>query len=184
MDDNGKPDSEACDHRCGCGHDQQDHSTSGWCNAEGEQCSLNNGHYPSECSSTFTPDPGAFDKGRLVKSNTFMMNMRPGERPRLDIKKLRPFEMIFRTVPDDELEPDDEELRGRIVTPLTPSGSKLSIPCLPVLVLADTDGFLAGEVVWLGRTVASMLERSARVLVCRGDSAPLLPITSAFIAPL
>jgi predicted amidophosphoribosyltransferase len=41
-------DEEACNHACTCGHAQEDHSTSGWCNACGENCA-NNGHYPSEC---------------------------------------------------------------------------------------------------------------------------------------
>lgn len=41
-------DEDTCDHNCSCGHAQQDHSTSGWCNPCGENCA-NNGHYPSEC---------------------------------------------------------------------------------------------------------------------------------------
>ncbi|BBB01053.1 hypothetical protein RVR_8290 [Actinacidiphila reveromycinica] len=38
-----------CTHRCGCGHDQQDHTTSGYCNACGVSDCPNDGHYPSDC---------------------------------------------------------------------------------------------------------------------------------------
>ncbi|AZM91453.1 hypothetical protein [Streptomyces sp. W1SF4] len=37
-----------CDHACQCGHDQQDHSSSGWCNPCWELCG-DTGHYPSDC---------------------------------------------------------------------------------------------------------------------------------------
>lgn len=47
-----------------CGHDQQDHSSSGWCNPCGDTCA-NSGHYPSEC---LTDPPGEEDR---VKEQEF-----------------------------------------------------------------------------------------------------------------
>jgi hypothetical protein len=46
----------ACTHRCSCGHDQQDHSTSGYCNACEDHCDDNDGHYPDDCDARTTPD--------------------------------------------------------------------------------------------------------------------------------
>ncbi|MFC8986036.1 hypothetical protein [Streptomyces sp. NPDC057115] len=42
-------DTEACDHSCTCGHMQADHSTSGHCNACGDDCDHNDGHYVIDC---------------------------------------------------------------------------------------------------------------------------------------
>jgi hypothetical protein len=46
---------DACDHNCTCGHMQADHTVSGYCNACGDACGHNNGHYPSDC---WTSPPG------------------------------------------------------------------------------------------------------------------------------
>jgi hypothetical protein len=42
-------DPERCDHNCTCGHMQADHSTGGYCNACGDDCRHNDGHYVSDC---------------------------------------------------------------------------------------------------------------------------------------
>lgn len=48
---------EECDHNCSCGHMQADHSTSGWCNACGNDCDDDDGHYPSDCAREQPEEP-------------------------------------------------------------------------------------------------------------------------------
>jgi hypothetical protein len=67
------------------------------------------------------------------------------------------------------------------VVSLSPQGRSLAILSVPALVMADTDGFRAGETVWIGKTIASVLEQTERVLVSRGDGMPLQPVTTAFL---
>jgi hypothetical protein len=56
-------DGTTCDHNCACGHAQQDHTISGYCNACGDACDHNDGHYPSDCWNSHSeaapsaPDP-------------------------------------------------------------------------------------------------------------------------------
>jgi hypothetical protein len=127
---------------------------------------------------TLPEQPG--DKGRLLKGNVFTMPMRPGEKPHLEVQKTSPFEALFRAVPDDQ--PEEEDLTPREVVSKSPAGRPLPIFSVPALVMADTDGFRAGEVVWVGQTISTVLEQTERVLVARGDGMPLLPVTTKFIA--
>jgi hypothetical protein len=120
-------------------------------------------------------------KGRLMRDNTFVLGMYPGEKPLLQIRQSSPFEALLRVVPDDEHE-DEEDLSPRMVTSLSPSGSKLQIYSVAALVMADNNGFNAGEIVWIGRTIATVLEQTDRVLASRGDGLPLLPVTSALLS--
>ena len=53
-----------CDHTCSCGHDQQDHSSSGWCNPCGDNCA-NSGHYPSECPWPEEPADAGQEAGQV-----------------------------------------------------------------------------------------------------------------------
>lgn len=67
---------------------------------------------------------------------------------------------------------------------MTPRGNRLTIYSIAALVMADADGFTAGEVVWLSRAVSTVLDRTDHVLVVRGDGDPLLPITSKVLSPI
>jgi hypothetical protein len=120
-------------------------------------------------------------RGRLLRSNTFVLGMYPGEKPHLDIQKSSPFEALLRVVPDDKPE-DDEDLSPRMVVSLSPAGSRLPIFSVAALVMADNNGFHAGEIVWIGRTIATVLEQTDRVLASRGDGLPLLPVSTSMIS--
>lgn len=122
-------------------------------------------------------------RGRLVRSNAFVLGMHPGEKPHLDVKRVWPFEATLRAVEDPD-EPDEEDLTPRSITFRSPANRPLEIHAVPALVMADTDGYRAGEVVWLGQVIAQALERVERVLVGRGEGMPLLPITSSLITLL
>lgn len=119
-------------------------------------------------------------KGRLVPGNSFLLNLRPGEQPHVHVRSVRPFEALFRA--DGRPDPDEEDVTPRVVTSMSPGKNRLSIYSIAALVMADTDGFTAGEVVWLSRAVSTVLDRTDRVLVSRGDDSPLLPITSKLLS--
>jgi hypothetical protein len=122
-------------------------------------------------------------KGRLVAGNTFLLNMRPNEQPHVQVRNVKPFEVLFRAVPDGASpETDDEDFTPRIVTATSPMGNRLSIYSIAALVMADADGFTAGELVWLSRAVSTVLDRTDHVLVARGDDSPLLPVTSKILS--
>lgn len=121
-------------------------------------------------------------RGRLTAAHPFVLKMHPGEKPHLDVKTVRPFEAVLRAVPDP-VEPSVEvDLTPREIASLSPLGRPLSIFSVPALVLADGDGYTAGELVWVGRTISTVLDQTERVLVSRGDGHPLTPLTTSFLA--
>jgi hypothetical protein len=66
-----EPPEAACDHLCSCGHEQQDHTTSGYCNGCEDECENRSGHYPSECDEPQAPegpegDPYAGEAGNCA----------------------------------------------------------------------------------------------------------------------
>lgn len=124
-------------------------------------------------------------KGRLGPDHAFLLNLRPHEEPHLHVRSVRPFEALFRALPSGAVPTSDEEdLSPRVVTAMTPRGNRLTIYSIAALVMADADGFTAGEVVWLSRAVSTVLDRTDHVLVVRGDGDPLLPITSKVLSPI
>lgn len=121
-------------------------------------------------------------RGRLVPGNAFLLNMRPNEQPHVQVRNVKPFEVLFRALPEGVTpESDDEDFTPRVVTVTTPRGNRLSIYSIAALVMADADGFTAGELVWLSMTVSTVLDCTDRVLVSRGDDSPLLPVTSKIL---
>lgn len=120
-------------------------------------------------------------KGRLTAAHPLVLAMHPGEKPHLDVKTVSPFEAVLRAVPDPEPEPVEVDLTPRHITSLSPAWRPLAIYSVPALVLADADGYLAGETVWVGETISTVLEQTERVLVSRGDGQPLTPLTTSFL---
>jgi hypothetical protein len=119
-------------------------------------------------------------KGRLTAAHPLVLAMHPGEKPHLDVRTVSPFEAVLRAVPDPEPEPE-VDLTPREITSLSPLGRPLTIYSVPALVLADSDGYQAGETVWVGETISTVLDLTERVLVSRGDGYPLSPLTTNFL---
>lgn len=121
-------------------------------------------------------------RGRLTASHPFVLKMHPGEKPHLDVKTVRPFEAVLRAVPDPEEPSVKADLTPREIASLSPLGRPLNIFSVPALVLADGNGYTAGELVWVGKTISTVLDQTERVLVSRGDGHPLTPLTTSFLA--
>jgi hypothetical protein len=77
---------QTCTHRCTCGHDQQDHATSGYCNACEDHCDDNDGHYPDDCDARTMPDnPAASNNETTVgDAQQMLARMRTAVRATLD----------------------------------------------------------------------------------------------------
>jgi hypothetical protein len=120
-------------------------------------------------------------RGRLVRGNPFVLGMYPGEKPHLDVRKVTPFEAVLTAVPDPQEPVEEQDLTPRQITSLSPFGRPLAIFSVPALVMADTDGYQAGEVVWVGKTISTVLDDVERVLVSRGDGQHLQPVTTNFL---
>lgn len=125
----------------------------------------------------------ALSRGRLSRGNPFVLGMHKGEKPLLDVRRVHPFEAVLMAVPDLEEAPEPD-LTPREVIALSPAGRPLPIFSVPALVMADVDGHQAGEVVWIGRTISTVLDQVKRVLVSRGDHLPLQPLTATFLTLL
>lgn len=121
------------------------------------------------------------DRGRLTRGNPFVLGMHPGEKAHLDVRTVTPFEAVLTAVPDQQAAEEPRDLTPREVTSLSPMGRPLVIFSVPALVMADTDGYQAGETVWVGKTISTVLDDVERVLVSRGDGHPLQPVTTNFL---
>lgn len=112
---------KTCTHRCTCGHDQQDHTTSGFCNACEDQCEDDDGHYPDDCDHAYRDAVNAPLRPETVHAIGDMLAA--GDVPTRTVKARAAFTDAAEIATEEEVSgPDPDDCDAR-TTPDNPAAS-------------------------------------------------------------